>query len=214
VNAYDEGYGVGQAEAAAELAECRSHLNMTTSMRELEQREYIHQLEGWLAEVRERSASLLEERNELRKAMRTLGNDYNALSAEHAKWQEEARSYCQNASYHRQKREQAEAEVSRLQVHEDESAERLERLTEAEAELAALKAENAGLKTAYDHCVERELSWMVRSDKAEAELAALKGRRCEGCQHYVTGCEVSMAGWSEFEVVPFSCCCWAERGPG
>jgi hypothetical protein len=38
------------------------------------------------------------ERDELRKAMRTP-------------WQEEARSYCQNANYHRQKREQAEAEL-------------------------------------------------------------------------------------------------------
>jgi FtsZ-binding cell division protein ZapB len=83
---------------------------------EAEATEYVHQLEGWLAEVRERSANLLEERNELRKAMRTLGNDYNALSAEHAKWQEEARSYCQNASYHRQKREQAEAELAALKA--------------------------------------------------------------------------------------------------
>jgi len=36
--------------------------------------------------------------------------------AEHAKWQEEARSYCQNASYHRQKREQAEAELAALKA--------------------------------------------------------------------------------------------------
>ena len=69
MNAYDEGYGAGQAEAAAELAECRSHLNMTTSMRELEQRRYIHDLEGWLAEVRERSESLLQERNALREEL-------------------------------------------------------------------------------------------------------------------------------------------------
>lgn len=105
-------------------------------------------------------AELRQERDELRKAMRTLGNDYNALSTEHAKWQEEARSYCQNASYHRQKREQAEAEVSRLQVHEDESAERLERLTEAEAECR-------------EH-IEREYEQRQRARQAEAELHKLR----------------------------------------
>ena len=41
--------------------------------------------------------------------------------------------------------------------------------TAAAVYIVALETENAGLKTAYDHCVERELSWMVRSDKAEAE---------------------------------------------
>jgi hypothetical protein len=34
-----------------------------------EKDEYIHQLEGWLAEVRERSAKLLAERNELRRLL-------------------------------------------------------------------------------------------------------------------------------------------------
>ncbi len=54
-----------------------------------------------------------DEVRELRTAMRNLSGKYNELSAELERWQEEARSYCQNASYHRQKREQAEAEVER-----------------------------------------------------------------------------------------------------
>ena len=51
---------------------------------------YIHQLEGWLAEVRERSTKLLEERNELEAELAAL----KARRCETCRSQEEGLSYC------------------------------------------------------------------------------------------------------------------------
>lgn len=51
---------------------------------------YIHQLEGWLAEVRERSTKLLEERNELEAELAAL----KARRCETCKSQEEGLSFC------------------------------------------------------------------------------------------------------------------------
>ena len=74
--------------------------------------------------------------------------------------------------------------------------------------IAELEAENAGLKTAYDHCVERELSWMVRSDKAEAvmvdatHLATEMSQKLIDAEAYVAQaeaqrdeCHASAADW-------------------
>ena len=66
-----------------------------------EEKDYIHQLEGWLAQVRERSASLLEERNALTEE-RDRARDQRCRDCEH--WDREhaetvanvAFAYCDN----------------------------------------------------------------------------------------------------------------------
>jgi chromosome segregation ATPase len=75
-------------------------------------KQYIHQLEGWLAEVRERSASLLAERNELRAKVHAAQEDEVII-----------------------------ATLRDMEIDAAERAEKAEAaITELEAELEALKA--------------------------------------------------------------------------
>jgi hypothetical protein len=89
------------------------------------------------------------------------------LLAELAKWQEEARSYCQSASYHRQKREQAEAENERLR---------------------GIMGICSG--PCHSYTAER---YIVKVHEVVAELAALKARRCGSCKSWDAECAEEVA---------------------
>jgi hypothetical protein len=131
------------------------------------------------------------------------------LLAELAKWQEEARSYCQSASYHRQKREQAEAENERLR---------------------GIMGICSG--PCHSYTAER---YIVKVHEVVAELAALKARRCDTCKRWRTfqqfdkneqlasGCPVSFLsywdwargrGADDYPPIDFCCSRWAARTEG
>ena len=116
--------------------------------------------------------------------------------------------------------QQAEAENEKLREHKaywGDLSGLVQRAVQAEATLA----EKQLALDAMEH--DRDLLWdekdtamaeLVASremvDKLASELAALKGRRCGGCEHDGV-CAVQRAGWTQFRLQPFSCCCWTEK---